>query len=57
MYTADNNGCTPMYIAAQEGHVSVVQALLNFGADASISSWEWPPVDIAADKKLAAVVE
>jgi len=57
MNTADNNRCTPMYIAAQEGHVSVVQALLNFGADASISSWEWPPVDISADRKLAAVVD
>jgi ankyrin repeat protein len=31
--TPANNGCTPDYAAAQEGHVDVIKALVGFGAE------------------------
>ncbi len=32
---AKQNGVTPMYIAAQNGHVEIVRVLLEAGADAN----------------------
>ena len=31
-------GCTPLYVAAQFGHLQIVQALLAHGADVALRS-------------------
>jgi ankyrin repeat protein len=51
------DGCTPIYIAAEMGHVSTVQTLLRLGADATKAYQGWTPMDIAASKGHTAVVQ
>ncbi len=36
----DPHGCTPLFYACENGHVDVVQLLLNYGADPHIANPE-----------------
>ena len=41
-------GKTPLYNAAYRGHLDVVRALLNAGADKTIANNKgWKPIDVA----------
>ena len=51
------HGMTPLYIAAQEGHTSIVSKLLQHGADKSIRGWQnRTPLEQAQRKNHAAIV-
>ena len=43
-------GYTPLYAAAANGHLDVVRALLNAGADKTIADkWGTKPIDVAGN--------
>jgi ankyrin repeat protein len=49
-------GCTPLYIAAQNGHAAIVSKLLQHGADKSIRGWNnETPLEAAQRLNHAAV--
>ena len=52
-----DDGCTPLYIAAQNGHTAIVSKLLQHGADKSIRGWQnETPLEAAQRRNYAAVV-
>jgi ankyrin repeat protein len=47
---ADDSGCTPLFIACQEGNLEIVQLLVKAGADLQESdSRGWTPLFVAAE--------
>jgi ankyrin repeat protein len=58
MNVVDDNGCTPLWLAARTGNLSMVKRLVDAGADASIkSNDEMAPLDVAIKFKKERVVE
>ena len=58
MNGVDDNGCTPLWLAARTGNLSMVKRLVDAGADASIkSNDEMAPLDVAIKFKKERVVE
>ena len=52
-----NDGCTPLWIAAQDGHPAIVSKLLQHGANKAIRSWQnETPLEAAQRMNHAAVV-
>ena len=48
---ANNDGLTPLYVGAQEGHEAMVRALIELGADINKASDKGvTPLHIAAQK-------
>ena len=37
----EKNGCTPLFIASQNGHKKVCELLLDSGADPDLALWMW----------------
>jgi cytohesin len=53
----NDNGMTPLYVGAQEGHEAILQALIEAGADISMATdTGWMPQYAAAKEGHAAVV-
>lgn len=54
----DNNGCTPLWLAARTGNLSMVKLLVDAGADATKKNKDdMSPLDVAVKFKKDAVVE
>jgi len=52
----DKVKCTSLYYATRYGHLSVVEALINAGADVSMKSVYGTPLDAAIEKKHKEIV-
>ena len=49
---SDDNGCTPIWLAARTGNLSMVETLITAGADATITNNEGlSPQDVAVKFK------
>jgi ankyrin repeat protein len=54
----DNNGCTPLWLAARTGNLSMVKLLVDAGADATKKNKDdMSPLDVAVKFKKDAVGE
>jgi ankyrin repeat protein len=54
----DNNGCTPLWLAARTGNLSMIKLLVDAGADATKTNKnDMSPLDVAIKFKKDAVVE
>ena len=54
----DNNECTPLWLAARTGNLSMVKLLVDAGADASMKNIDgMTPLDVAIKFKKEKVVE
>eukprot|EP00004_Rigifila_ramosa_P015181 TRINITY_DN351_c0_g1_i2.p2 TRINITY_DN351_c0_g1~~TRINITY_DN351_c0_g1_i2.p2 ORF type:complete len:476 (-),score=97.12 TRINITY_DN351_c0_g1_i2:2388-3776(-) len=52
-----NDGATPLYVAARNGHTATVEVLLSKGPDPTLSWNGKTPLDIARSKNHAAIVD
>ena len=58
MNTVDLTGCTPLWLAARTGNLSMVELLMDAGADATIKNDEnLTPQDVAVKFKKEKVAE
>jgi ankyrin repeat protein len=55
---ADDDGVTPLYIAAELGQEAIVRALIEAGADVNKATDNgWTPLSIAAQEGHTAIVQ
>jgi ankyrin repeat protein len=48
VHARDRCGCTPLHLAAANGHILAAQFLLNAGADVgALDGNDWTPLDVA----------
>ena len=53
----DEDGCTPLYVASEYGHVEVARALVEGGADITkATNAGSTPLQIATDKKHSEII-
>ena len=55
--TPNGMGAEPLYVAAQMGHIKVIDALLSFGADVNCRGCGTAPLHIACMQARIAVIE
>mgnify|MGYP003315428180 CR=1 FL=1 len=47
---ADNDGCTPLHTASQNGHLEVARVLIEAQANVNQKYQDWTPLHIAINK-------